>query len=405
MNFISIIALFLLGSASFLEGCTGKVPAQVTANGVPVGGLSYAAAESLVREEIAKNLPPLVIHAPNGDYTVRYPELSFTDSLSVQLRKAKRGEQISVFYERTWVDAEERLLALCEENAKEAKNAELAFTNEGFTYTPEKEGLACGYEALKTEVFTALKGGICEVTVPTRSFLPPVTEETLRAGTRLLSSFETRFSAQNEPRSHNIALSSGKIGGTVVEAGKTFSFNETVGARTAENGYQEAAIIKGGTFQKGIGGGVCQTSTTLFNAALLAGMEIVESRPHSLRVSYVAPSLDAMVSSQSDFKFKNPYDFPVYLRAFVKDGRVKFEFYGRDDGTYYETESVTLMRLTPPAPKLIEGSENRVVREEKEGLASESYLLKYSKEGELLSRKRIRRDSYAAVQGIYEIAE
>lgn len=400
-----IVALLVMGSASFFGGCTGRVKGGVSAEGVMVGGLPFAQAEALVRAEIARNLPPVTVHAPRGEYTVAYPELSFTDNIPSLLRGAKRGETLTVSYERTWADAEETLLEICAENVKQAKDATLSFTNDGFTYISEEKGVAAEYEALKRDVFQALKTGGTEVTLRTREYLPAVTEEKLREGTRLLSSFETHFSKNNPSRVQNIRVSAFKIGGTRLNPQEEFSFNATVGARTKENGYGEATVILNGEFQKGIGGGVCQTSTTLFNAALHAGMQITQSRPHSLSVSYVPPSLDAMVSSESDLKFKNPYDFPVYITAEMEEESVRFLFYGENDGSRFETESVVLMRVAPPAPKLVEGEENLVLREAKEGIASESYLLKYSREGKLVYRKLIRRDSYAAVQGIEQIAE
>ena len=228
-------------------------------------------------------------------------------------------------------------------------------------------------------------------------------EERLREQSRPLSSFSTRFDVSNAPRSHNIFLAASRIGGTVVPPGGVFSFNKTVGARTQENGFEKAAVIQDGQFVEGVGGGVCQASTTLFNAALLAGMKITESRAHSLRVSYVAPSLDAMVSEASDLKFVNPYPFPVYLLAKAEGGEVSFSLFGTPSGMRYVTESKTLLRVAPPPAKYVEGTEEKVLRAEQEGLASESYLLTYDEEGNLLSRERIRRDSYAAVQGIVQI--
>lgn len=396
-------ALLVLGSA-FLCGCAGggRVAEGVEIDGVYVGGMRYAEAERAVREVLMKDMPPLVVHAPAGD-TV-FTEFTLKDDLPSLVRTARNGERLKAKTERIFPDAEERLSEVCERNAKEGRDATLFFSSEGFEYTRETNAVACDMERLKQDVFSALKGGMTEVTLSVYEIPPAVTEESLKKATAPMSAFETYFDANNEPRTENIRLASSKISGTTILPHEEFSFNTVVGKRTAENGYRESTVIQDGVFTKGIGGGVCQVSTTLFNAALKAGMTITESRNHSLSISYVPPSLDAMVSEYSDLKFVNPFEFPVYILSEVEGGKVEFSFFGFGDGMRYETESKVLMRLKPPAPKYVEGKENACIRSEKEGIASESYLIVYDALGNFVSRTLIRRDSYAAVQGVYEVA-
>lgn len=396
--------LLLAGSVCLCSGCArSTVPQNVTVNGIHVGGMEYGAAERAVKEKIARDLLPLTLRTPAKTYTVRYPELFFQDDVHGLLRGAKAGDELTATVERTWAEMEIFAEEVCKENARNAKNAELTFSQEGFTYTPEKKGIFCDYNRFTQEITAALKEGKKEVALFCGEYDPEITESALRARTLPLSSFTTHFDGKNLPRVHNIALSASRISQTVIGAGEEFSFNQTVGLRTEENGFQIATVIQNGQFADGVGGGVCQASTTLFNAALLAGMKITESRAHSLSVSYVKPSLDAMVSEYSDFRFVNPYDFPVYLLSRVEGEGVTFEFYGKPNGKRYETESITLMKMPPPRAQIVEGEEEKLVRAEKEGLASESYLLTYDEGGNLLSRELIRKDSYAAVQGIYQI--
>jgi vancomycin resistance protein YoaR len=178
-----------------------------------------------------------------------------------------------------------------------------------------------------------------------------------------------------------------------------FSFNATVGRRTAEAGFQQAKIILNGEYVLGVGGGVCQVSTTLYNAALKAGLTVTEFHPHSLQVGYVEPSRDAMVSSQSDLKFYNPYAHAVHLSATVFDGGIKINFYGKNGGDRYEIVSQTLEKLPPPAPIVKFGEKEEILRAEKEGVKSQAFLERY-RGGRLLSRKRLRTDEYRPIQGI-----
>lgn len=396
MNLISTAyaAFLLLGNAFFLN--LGCVKQGVLIDGIPVGGMPYAEAEAVLRENLLKNLPPVVVHAPSGDLTLK-EELTLSENAASLVRKAKKGQSLTLSYSREWADMETVLFDLCCENARPAENAELSFSARGFAFTPETPGLACDYFGLLKDVTEILdRGG--EVTLRVRQYSPAVTEKLLRERTQKLSSFTTRFDPENAPRVHNIALAAKRIAGTALAPGEEFSFNKTVGERTKENGFEVAAVIKDGKFVPGVGGGVCQTSTTLFGAALRAGLNVTESRAHSLSVGYVPPSLDAMVSSCSDLKFVNPYDFPVYLLGSVRGGSVSFSVYGMPDGKRYETESVVLARIKPPKPEIVEG-EVGILKQEKAGIKSESFLLVYDENGRLLSRSRIRKDCYAAVRG------
>ncbi len=385
----------LLLAGSFFLGGFGKVKEGVVIGGVEVGGMPYDVAENMIRSQLFATLRPVVIHAPSGDLVPE--ELCVKDDIARLVRRAKKGETLEVSYTRSWADAEERLRELCAQNAAEAKDASFTFSASGFRYTGEVFGTACDYSALLSDVTRAMKTG-GEVTLSTFDYAPAVTEKELRAHTRELSSFSTRFDGTNVSRRHNIALAGARIAGTVLNPHAEFSFNAAVGERTEKNGFRTANIILDGQFVPGVGGGVCQASTTLFGAALRAGMTVTESRAHSLSVGYVPPSEDAMVSSSSDLKFVNPYDFPVYILAEVGKNSIRFRFFGTPDGKRYEVESRVLERIAPPPPEEVKGEEG-VLRAEKEGIRSESYLVVYGKDGKLYSRTRIRKDSYAAVRG------
>ncbi|MCL1845004.1 MAG: VanW family protein [Defluviitaleaceae bacterium] len=134
--------------------------------------------------------------------------------------------------------------------------------------------------------------------------------------------YETKFELDDEGRTTNITLAARAINGTTVAPGEIFSFNETVGSTTAERGYKEAIVFRGGEKDKNFGGGVCQVSTTLCNAANAAGMKITERHDHSLPVQYVGNDLEAATSQNGnlDFKFKNEKNHPVTIRSGVENG-------------------------------------------------------------------------------------
>lgn len=376
----------LLAGGLFLPA--GRVEKGVVIEGIAVGGQKYDAAERVVREKIRSALSPLTVHTPQGDVCF---SLEFQDDLHALVRSAKKGENLRAEVVRKWATMEDDIAALCEKSAKPAQNATVTFSPSGFTYHAGKNGVFCNYAKALELAEGSLSCG--EFTLPAGEYAPEITEQDLRERTKLLARFTTYFDGGNTARAGNIALAASRVAGTVLEPDGEFSFNKTVGARTRENGFGEASVILDGKFVPGVGGGVCQASTTLMNAVLRAGLTVTESRPHSLAVGYVPPSLDAMVSSSSDLRFRNPYPYPVYLGATVRGGSVTFSVYGMRDGKKYETESHILYRIAPPPDPegLTEGG--------KEGLVSESYLLIYDKSGKLISRKLFRRDRYAPVAG------
>ena len=214
-----------------------------------------------------------------------------------------------------------------------------------------------------------------------------------------ISAYTTYFNQNEGGRCENIAIATSLIDGVTLQPYGEFSFNQTVGQRTQEAGFQQAKIIVNGEYVNGVGGGVCQVSTTLYNAALKAGLTVVEYHPHTLRVGYVAPSRDAMVSTYSDLKFFNPHPFSVYLSANVAEGAVKVAFYGKEQGLRYEIISCVLEELSPPPPIVKEGEEEGILRAPVSGLRSEMYVECYQGE-RLLYKKRLRTDEYRPIQGI-----
>ncbi|MBO4548888.1 MAG: VanW family protein, partial [Abditibacteriota bacterium] len=147
-----------------------------------------------------------------------------------------------------------------------------------------------------------------------------------------LGTFTTRFNAGNAARTSNLKVAVRKLNGTYLQPGSVFSFNRVVGERTAGAGYREAIVFQGGEQKLELGGGVCQVSSTLFNAALLAGMEILSRRSHSRMVDYVPAGRDAMVYwGQQDFSFRNNAKSPVVIRASVEGSRMTIALWGTPD--------------------------------------------------------------------------
>lgn len=178
-----------------------------------------------------------------------------------------------------------------------------------------------------------------EYVIPLKVLYPSVTTNMIgmEAFPELLSTFSTRYVASNVGRTTNLKLAAGKVNGTVLLPGQTFSYNGVVGERTIAAGYKEAAIYQDGEVVNGLGGGICQISTTLYNAALYANLEILERRNHQFVPSYIGAGRDAtVVYGSQDFKFKNNRNYAIKITCSVERGVATFNIYGISEENDYE---------------------------------------------------------------------
>ena len=213
-------------------------------------------------------------------------------------------------------------------------SAKDAFIDGSGNIVPEVAGIELNREQFQEqfyEYFHSEKPATLEL--PLRSVYPRVDSETLaNIRTKLIGHYVTYFNSRNIERSHNIELATAAINNAVVFPGEVFSFNQTVGMRTKEKGYLPAPIIVRGELSEGIGGGICQVSSTLYNAADRSGLEILKRYSHSKRVPYVPPGRDATVSWYGpDFTFRNKYNQPVLIRAHAKNGIMSVMLFSSDD--------------------------------------------------------------------------
>lgn len=254
-----------------------------------------------------------------------------------------------------------------------------------------------------------------------------ILKETTREATRLYSAqmpfydlnpqelvvrsrFYTSYSSSVEERKSNIALAARSLNNVLIDVGAEFSFNRTVGARTEKRGYKTAKIIVGGKFVDGVGGGVCQVSTTLYNAVLLAGLKITEYHPHSLPVSYIAPSFDAMVNSgNADLRFVNNTKNPIIIKTSATASTLTIEIIGEPMTENITRQSVITDYIPVPEEEVIIDTagnypylyrgERKVLTYGKQGYKSEGFLIK-SVNGKPVSVEKIRSDRYSAMRGV-----
>ena len=217
----------------------------------------------------------------------------------------------------------------------EAKDA--YFTQNPYSIYPSENGV--DFAISINDAKAMLQEDKDEYSIPLKVLYPSVTTNMLgtEAFPNLLSQYSTSYSTRNQKRTTNLRLAANKINGTVLMPGETFSYNKVVGERTIAAGYQEAPIYVSGKVVDGLGGGICQITTTLYNAVVYANLEIVERSNHQFVPSYAPASRDATVVYGSiDFKFKNNRNYPIKILCSVQNGIANFQIYGLKTDNDYE---------------------------------------------------------------------
>jgi len=295
---------------------------------------------------------------------------------------------------------------------KEAKNAGI------FIKSNHQVEILPGENGVKVEIndsVYALKqvlqsGDKSECSLITKVTKPMLTDEEIKSWqiNGAVSSFETWFDPAKVDRSANIKVALMALDHVLVMPQEVFSFNEVVGPRTKEAGYKESLVIENNEFTPGIGGGVCQVSTTLYNAILLADLPIVERQPHSLPISYVQPGMDATVSyNWADLKFINDRQKPILLHTEYQKGKIKvlvFATKGEFPEVKLSSKIVEYLEADEEIikdPTLVPG-QTLVEEKGQRGMIVEVYR-EFVSDGKIISRELISRDKYKPQKAVIRV--
>ena len=281
-----------------------------------------------------------------------------------------------------------------------------------FTFTSEVTGYELDSDDLYAQITQAVANGNVNANIEAKiiEVAPEHTVEYMKEHFGRISYAQTKTTS-NSDRNRNIQLATAEFNGMRVEPGETVSFNKTTGERTEAKGYRAAGAYSGGFLVQEPGGGVCQVSTTLYNAVAKADLEVLERSPHSRVSDYVPIGLDAAVNWPSqDFKFKNTSDYPIFIVAEFADQKLTFKIYGKqlDDGVYIKLVSEKTETIAAP-----EGVEEKPdsslpvgkTRDEKarDGSKAVSYKVYYDKNDNEIKREVLARSSYPASIAIHRV--
>ncbi len=293
----------------------------------------------LESEEMKVTLKELGVHIEEAEKLVEQA-MDYGKNGGVWKRNSqlKKLEKDKVVLEATYAIDEELAKTVLEkkmENVdKGTVDATIKRENGKFVITDEQRGITVDMEASHnalTLFFTGdweNKEGVIELVSKVDE--PKVTREELEQIQDLLGSYTTHCGTGGG-RVQNIETGSSKMDGTLLLPGEEFSADAMMRPYTKENGYEEAGSYLNGKVVQSMGGGICQVSSTLYNAVILAELEVTQRQPHSMLVSYVDPAMDAAIAGDwKDLKFKNNQELPIYIEAYVKNGNITFNIYGKE---------------------------------------------------------------------------
>ena len=275
------------------------------------------------------------------------------------------------------------------------------YTTNPYAVYPHVDGI--DFDISVEEATSAYNNSEESYSIPLKVLTPSVTTNEIgtEAFPDLLASFKTTFSTRNTNRSTNIRLAAEKINGSVIMPGEIFSYNQTVGRRTAAAGFKSAAVYSGGEVTTGIGGGICQVSSTLYNSVLLANLEIVERYNHGFNPGYVPAGRDATVSwGGPDFKFKNTRNYPVRIVSSVSGGTILIEIFGlKSDNEYdveiesYITSYIQYKTIEKKDASLAKGT-TKVLQSGSSGCRAVCYRI-LKQNGSIVSKTQLSSDTYS----------
>ena len=269
--------------------------------------------------------------------------------------EVKLSKQLEKIYEKINIEAVDATFYV--EPSGEIKRSE------------SKEGRDVDISKLKDDIYNMInKKKIKDINLPVLTLYPKTSTKQVKSINSILGQFSTSFN-DSTSRGSNIHVAGESTSDVLLMPGETFSYNKKTGARNWVNGYQSAPIIVGGRVVNGEGGGVCQVSTTIYNAALLSGLTIDEVHNHSLPSRYAPRGRDATVSyGYTDLKFTNPYTHPVYIKNIVGNGAITSKIYGcnldRERIVIRMEEEYLKDKITVKTYRLYLDEENNVMRRE-----------------------------------------
>lgn len=433
----TLLLLIILGGAfgayvySTVNKWSNLIYPGVMVGDVKLGGKTKEEAQKLIKEKYQDEMlkKKIIISAKGKEYSIDYNKLdakyninetvntamnyskdesNFKKFMDIKKNKRKNVE-LKFDYKKEYID--NVIKQIKNDMNKNAKDATITMVSGGnFAVHEGVHGFKVKEDKLKNEILSKVNGeltnGVVKIEAPFEIVKPKKTKEQLSKINSLISSYSTTFRSGNYGRYTNIRLSTEAINGVVLLPGEAFSFNNVVGERTAERGYKKANVIFNNEFVEDLGGGICQTSSTLYNAMIRAKVDPTERYSHTIASSYVDIGQDATVSwGGPDYKFVNNLSYPIYIQGYTTSTSVGFNVYSNEELKKYTYKVYSADKEELPAktniitdPKLPSGTEN-VTKKSYSGHKATIYRETYENE-KLIKKEVLHKVNIAPVNGV-----
>ncbi|MEG1581855.1 MAG: VanW family protein [Clostridia bacterium] len=369
----------------------------------PQNDYNFSDSEMLKDIDINNIKVPLNRHARNG---------TITEKKKVARLMEKQGFSEKIILDFLFVGLENKIQKIEKEVSVHAIDSTIIYDKfaKKIFVTDSYQGEIIDENLLYKTLYESFKkGNKLDATIKLKKELPKLNKSDAKKFAARKSKFTTYFDANNVSRSNNICEALKAFDGKILMPNEELSFNKTTGVRNAENGYLPAKIISNGKYIEGYGGGVCQASTTLYNSALLAGLEIVEVHQHSLKVGYIDASFDAMVSiGNSDLRIKNNNSYPLIISSGATNGMASVAFYGKENEYEIRRKSEIVKVIDAPKTEIESAQyyknlplyvgQQIVENVSHNGIISNGYL-EYYKTNKLVKVLKIRSNQYSPSAG------
>ena len=393
-KFTLILSLFIMlilttGISTKKDDFSGKIYKNIYIEELNIGKMKINEAKDVVNEKYL--LKPIYIKYEDKIWCINPEDIELSYNINEAIKNAylytrndnkleniKRkcslelNKEYNIKLNVTYNESKlsEQLSYIQRDINKQVKQATIEISDNGqMIATKSTEGLEVDIISLKEQIYNMITiKDIKNINLPVRIINPTITTKQVKSINTILGQFSTSFNEYSS-RGTNIYIAAKSTSDILIMPGDTFSYNKSTGARTWSNGYKTAKVIVNGKYVNGEGGGVCQVSTTIYNAALISGLEIQEVHNHTYPSHYVPKGRDAAVSyGYIDLKFKNNFAHPIYIKNIVSNGAITSKIYGCSqdrEKLYIRTqESHEKDKIIVKTYRVFLGEENNKIREE-----------------------------------------
>lgn len=424
---VVLIALLvvILGTAGFMfsKVKSDKIAENVIVNRINVGGMTKEEAKNKIK---VFDVNEFTLKSEERSWKINLDELNFSYDIDktvenaykinregnifsnmFNMAKSMAGHENKVYvaikYDKA--KAKEYLDKIKKDVNREKENASINTDNDKITIVPEKNGVVLNEAETNKTIEKRLSANKFNAEAVVTLDEPKIKKSDLEGMEKALGTSVTTFK-NNYNRTENIKVATKASSGVLLKPGQEYSFNTIVGKRNKANGYKSAPVIVDGEMEDDLGGGVCQVSSTLYNAALKSGMEIVNVKNHSIPSSYVGMGRDATVTDGGiDFVFKNPYKHDVYVQNYVTGGSVVCQIFGKkadEQNIEIYTKTISVSQATPQKVEKsdLPAGKEEVDKPSRNGYVIETYRIYKDKNGKQIKKEKVATSNYPKQNGV-----